>query len=105
MITLVVALALAAPNPGSIDAPRRAYASCIKTFESNQLRAKVEAAAYETAVKAACPSEAAAFSAALVAYDVAMGTKRASATANAARDVEDYQLSSVERYRDLLGSP
>jgi hypothetical protein len=97
VITLVVALALAAPNPGSIDAPRKAYAGCIKTFESNQLRAKVDPTAYETAVKA--------FTAALVAYDVAMGTKRAAATANAARDLEDYQLTSVERYRDLLGTP
>ena len=105
MITLVVALALAAPNPGSIDAPRKAYAGCIKTFESNQLKAKVDPTAYETAVKTACPSEAAAFTSALVAYDVAMGTKRAAATANAARDLEDYQLTSVERYRDLLGIP
>ena len=105
MITLVVALALAAPNPASIDAPRKAYASCIKAFESNQLRAKVDPAAYEAAVKAACPSEAAAFTEALVRYDVAMGTKRASATANAARDVDDYRLSSVERDRDLLGTP
>ncbi len=102
MITLVMALALAAPNPASIDAPRKAYASCLKTFESNQLKAKVDPVAYETAVKSACQPEAASFTAALVAYDVAMGTKRASATANAARDVEDYQLTSVDRYRDLM---
>ena len=50
-------------------------------------------------------AEAAAFTAALVAFDVAMGTKRAAATANAARDLEDYQLTSVERYRDLVGHP
>lgn len=101
MITLMVALALAAPNPRTIDAPRRAYAACIKSFESNQLQAKVAPAAYEAAVKTACPSEAAAFTAALVNYDVAMGTKRAAATANAARDLEDYQLTSVDRYKDL----
>ena len=105
MITLVVALALAAPNPSSIDAPRKAYAICIKTFESNLLKAKIDPAAYETAVKTACPSEAAAFTEALVRYDVAMGTKRASATANAARDLEDYQLTSVDRYKDLLAHP
>ena len=101
MITLAAALALAAPNPASIDAPRRAYATCLKSFEANQLSAKVEPAAYEAAVKTACPAQAAAFTAALVAYDVAMGTKRAAATANAARDVEDYQLTSSERFRDL----
>ena len=105
MITLFVALALAAPNPKTIDAPRHAYASCIKSFESNQLKAKVDPAAYETAVKTACPSEAAAFTAALVNYDVAMGTKRAAATSNAARDLEDYQLTSVDRYKDLFAHP
>jgi hypothetical protein len=105
MITLFVALALAAPNPKTIDAPRHAYASCIKSFESNQLKAKVDPAAYETAVKTACPSEAAAFTAALVNYDVAMGTKRAAAASNAARDLEDYQLTSVDRYKDLFAHP
>jgi hypothetical protein len=102
MFTMMVALALAAPNPKSIDAPRHAYATCIKSFETNQLKAKVEPTAYGEAVKAACPAEAAAFTAALVNYDVAMGTKRATATSNAARDVEDYQLTSVDRYTDLF---
>ena len=101
MFTLIMAVALAAPNPGSIDAPRKAFASCLKAFESNQMKAKVDAAAYETAVKAACPSEAAALSAALISYDVAMGTKRANATANAERDVDDYRMTSVDRYKDI----
>jgi hypothetical protein len=105
MITFIVALALAAPNPKTIDAPRHAYAACIKSFESNQLKAKVDPAAYETAVKTACPSEAAAFTAALVNYDVAMGTKRAAAVSNAARDLEDYQLTSLDRYKDLFAHP
>ena len=104
MITLVMALALAAPNPGAIDAPRKAFATCLKTFESNQRQAKVDAAAFETAVKNACQPEAAALTEALVRFDVAMGTKRASATANAQRDVDDYRLTSVERYRDTLAN-
>ena len=101
MITFVLALALAAPNPASIDAPRHAFQSCLKTFETNQMKAKVAADAYSAAVKAACPSEAQALSDALVKFDVAMGTKKASAQANAQRDVDDYRLTSEERYRDL----
>ncbi|HVF37683.1 MAG TPA: hypothetical protein VNA29_07055 [Sphingomicrobium sp.] len=103
MITLLMALAMAAPNPGSIDAPRKAFSTCLKSFENNQLSAKVAAAAYAAAVKSACPSEAQALSDALIRYDVAMGTKRASATANAQRDVDDYRLTSEERYRDTMG--
>lgn len=101
MVTFLLALALAAPNPSSIDAPRNAFRACLKTFESNQMKAKVDAAAYADAVKAACPTEAQALSDALIKYDVAMGTKRASALSNAQRDVEDYRLTSEERYRDL----
>jgi hypothetical protein len=101
MFTFVLALALAAPNPAMIDAPRNAFRACLKTFESNQMRAKVDASAYATAVKTACPTEAQALTDALVKYDVAMGNKRASAAANAERDLEDYRLTSEERYRDL----
>jgi hypothetical protein len=101
MIAFVMALALATPNPGSIDAPRHAFAACLKTFESNQMRAKVAAEAYSAAVKAACPTEAQALTDALVKFDVAMGTKRANAISNAQRDIDDYRLTSEERYRDL----
>ena len=101
MLTFVMALALAAPNPTMIDAPRSAFRACLKTFESNQMKAKIDAAAYANAVKSACPSEAQALSDALIKYDVAMGTKRASAQANAERDLDDYRLTSEERYRDM----
>ena len=101
MLTFVLALALAAPNPTMIDAPRNAFRACLKTFEANQIKAKVDAAAYAAAVKSACSAEAQALSTALVKYDVAMGTKRTNAVANAERDVEDYRLTSEERYRDL----
>ena len=101
MITFVLALALAATNPSSIDAPRKAFATCLKSFETNQMNAKIDAAAYATAVKGACPAEAQALTDALIRYDVAMGTKRASAMANAGRDVDDYRLTSEERYRDM----
>jgi len=101
MITFVLALALAAPSPSSIDAPRNAFRSCLKSFETNQLKAKVDATAYSAAVKSACPTEAQALADALIKFDVAMGTKRASAQANAARDVDDYRLTSEERYRDM----
>jgi hypothetical protein len=105
MITLVIAFALAAPNPGAIDAPRHAFAACLKSFETSQLGAKVDPAAYEAAVKTACATEADGLSQALIKYDVAMGTKRATAISNAERDVDDYRLTSVERYRDIMANP
>lgn len=104
MITFVLALALAAPNPAIIDAPRKAFQSCLKSFESNQLKAKVDPDAYATAVKTACTAEAQALTDALVRFDTAMGTKRPAALSNAQRDVDDYRLTSEERYRDLIAN-
>ena len=104
MIAFVMALAMATPNPSAIDAPRRAFQACLKTFESNQMQAKVAADAYAAAVKGACPAEAQALTNALVAFDTAMGTKRPTALSNAERDVDDYRLTSEERYRDMLAN-
>ena len=104
MITLFLALAMAAPNPSAIIAPRRAYVACLRLFESKNLGEKVASAAYSTAVKSACATEAAALVRALVAFDVAMGTKRAAATANAQRDLDDYVMTSEERYAATMGN-
>lgn len=60
--------------------------------------------AYSAAVKAACQAEAQKLTSALVAFDVGMGTKRATALSNAQRDIDDYRLTSEERYRDLASS-
>ena len=99
---VMLMLALAAPNPHSLDRPRKAFSACIHGFEAKSLAAKVDAAAYATALKAMCTTEAAALARALTDYDVAMGTRRADAMATAQSDVADYRLTSEERFRDLM---
>ena len=100
MMLVLLTLALAAPNPQSLNQPRKNYVACLKQFETKALNDKMEAAVYSTAIKTACPAEAATMTKALVSYDVAMGTKRAAATANAANDIADYVATSDERFRD-----
>lgn len=102
MLVAMMMLALAAPNPSKLDAPRKAYQACLKTFETTSVAAKMEAAAYGAAVKTACTAEAQALAKALTDYDVAMGSKRAAAAATAASDLADYMLTSEERFRDLV---
>lgn len=103
MITLLMMLA-AAPNPAVLDKPRKAYQTCLKGFETKSIQAKMAPADYSTAIKTACGPEATALMNALISFDVAMGSKRASATTNAERDVEDYRLTSEERFKDLAGN-
>lgn len=95
-------LAMAAPNPHALDNPRKAYVACIKGFETKSVAAKMDTAAYSTALKDNCATEGAALAKALTEFDVAMGGKRASAAATADSDVADYRQTSEERYRDLM---
>ena len=105
MITFVLALALAAPNPASIDAPRHAFQTCLKTFETNQLQGKGCARRLcDGGQGRLSKPRRQALADALVKFDTAMGTKRPAALANAERDVDDYRLTSDERYRDLMAN-
>lgn len=99
MLVLLLAMA-AAPSASSIDAPRRAFSQCIKKFEADSRSKKLPQGDYAAAVKASCPAEAAALRGALVGFDVAMGTRRAAAAANAQTDLDDYYTTSNERYQD-----
>ncbi|MDQ3074670.1 MAG: hypothetical protein M3Q88_03520 [Pseudomonadota bacterium] len=103
MLVTMMLLAMA-PNPTVLDAPRKAYSVCIKGFETKSLAAKMDPAAYATALKGQCSAEADSLARALTSYDVAMGGKRATAAASAASDVADYRLTSEERFRDLTPS-
>ncbi len=102
MLVAMMMMAMAAPNPRVLDAPRKAYSACIKRFESKSLAARMNAAAYSTALKGECTGEAAALAKALTDYDVSMGGKRSAAAASAASDVADYQATSEERFRDMM---
>ncbi len=101
MLVTMMMLAMA-PNPAAIAAPRKAYSVCIKGFETKSLAAKMDPAAYSTALKGQCTAEADSLATALINYDIAMGAKRATAAANAASDVAEYVATSEERFRDMM---
>jgi hypothetical protein len=105
MMLVALMMLLAAPNPHSLDAPRKAYSVCVKQFETRSLAAKMDAAAYSAALKGACTAEAAALTRALIDFDVGTGTKRAAAAATAESDIADYRMTSEERFRDMLPKP
>jgi len=105
LFALLIAGLAGGPSPTMINAPRKAYSACIHDFEHKSLDGKMAAADYETAIKAACASEAKALTSALVSVDVGNGVKRASAQSNAAADLDDYVQTSIERYRDEMSPP
>jgi len=105
VLLLIIAAAAAAPNPATIDQPRKNFVACIKQFEAKSRSEKIVPDGYSDALKAACTAESQKLTNALIAYDVAMGTKRTTAANNAAMDVDDYWLTSEERYKDAYKPP
>jgi len=101
MLMMTMMLIAASPNPQSLDAPRKAYSACIRDVEKKSMDGKVTAEVHGAALRASCQAQADRLTAALVAYDVAMGSKRAAATASAATDVADYVTTSEERFKDM----
>ena len=104
MLFVIMALAAAA-NPATINKPRQDFAACIRAFEEKSVKDKLTPDAYGAGVKSACASEADRLTQALVAYDMAMGGKRASAMSNAAADVDDYRVSSMDRFKESQAQP
>ena len=102
---LFVIMALAAANPATINKPRQDFAACIRAFEKKSAKDKLTVDAYGAGVKSACAAEADRLTQALVAYDMAMGGKRASAMSNAASDVDDYRVSSMDRFKESQAQP
>ena len=96
---LATALAASAAQAGPPPQLRDAYATCLGGFMKAKLGEKLDAAAFRSAAKAACAAQETALHNAIVAYDVKMGMKKASAQEGAAREVEDYLVNTADTYQ------
>ena len=98
--SLLASMALAGASAAPVERASHAYMTCLRGTQKTSLAAKMAPAAFGTQIKTACPNEAAALTQALVAFDLAMGTARAKAQANAARDVANYVEEVEASYAD-----
>jgi len=97
MISLTVALLVLAPN--GLSDSRESYARCLKDFARTSLQQKMEPAAFETALAAACKDKEALLRTALIQSDKAMGIKAAISEKSAAEQLADYRDMAKEDYR------
>ncbi|HEX5182323.1 MAG TPA: hypothetical protein VFW19_04120 [Allosphingosinicella sp.] len=103
MIVLAAAMMMAAPAAPQVPgAERHAYATCLTNFVHAKLNDKMDGAKFKDAAHAACSTQADAFRAAWVNYDVAMRTKRSEAEENAASQIEDYLQNATDTYTDTV---
>ena len=105
MIVLPVAMLMAAAGPAPTALERRAFGQCLSKFVHDKLEAKMDAAAFKAAQKAACAQQEAAFRSAWIAYDMSMKTRRSEAEENAASQVEDYLTNSADTYASSIAPP
>ena len=96
-------LVLAAPgNPAAQS--REGYARCLKDLVRSSLEKKLDAAGFETALSAACRDKEAAFKAAMVSSEVALGVKRAVAEQGIQSEITDYRSNAKEDFEAELSS-
>ena len=104
MISAAVAMLLlgAAAEPPAKS--REAYARCLKDLARTSLEKKMDAAAFDTALAAACRDKEALFKTSLVGSEVAMGVKRAVAERGIQEEIASYRTEAKEGYRAELAS-
>lgn len=98
MLTMATAMSLAGLQ-ASITAPRIAFSKCLEQAQAKAKAEKVGADAYADYLRAACGAQGEKLKAALMAFDVKNGVRRAQAAADAGRDVTEGFTSSAESYK------
>ena len=88
MISSVLAMLLLAPSPQAIVAARKDYSACLSNFRKEKAKDKLDLAAFETGIDAACSAKAQQLRSAIIAVDTAAGIKRAAAEQGAGDEIE-----------------
>ena len=89
----------------SIAAPRQDYTECLKRAGLQAAAQQVAPDQYSAFATQQCSAQAASFKAALVAFDVKNGVKRARAAEDAQLQLDDYLAMSAEKYEARAPKP
>jgi hypothetical protein len=103
MISVALAALLLAPSSAPAQS-REAYARCLKELVRTSSEKKMEAAAFEAALAAACRDKEALFKNAMISSEVGLGVKRAVAEKGIAEEIADYRSMAKEDYQATLAS-
>lgn len=104
MIAIIMSSALVVVGmQGAIAAPRTAFVACLKDASAKAESGNVAVANYQAFIANACANEANALKAALVAFDVKNGIKKAQAETDAQAQIDDYHAMSLEKYEYKKG--
>jgi hypothetical protein len=89
----------------SIAAPREKFADCLQTASLQAAAQQVAPDQFSAFAMQQCAAAGASFKAALTAFDVKNGIKRAKAASDAQLQVDDYLAMSAEKYAAKAPKP
>ena len=89
----------------SIAAPRQDFTDCLKRAGLQATAQQVAADQFSAFAMQQCAAAGANFKAALVAFDVKNGVKRAQAASDAQLQIDDYLAMSAEKYEARAPKP
>lgn len=103
---LAMLLLMAAPAPAAGKNPaaqsREGFARCLKDFVRASAEKKMDAAAFESALSAACRDKETLFKNTMVSSEVALGIKRAVAEQGIQGEIADYRAMAKEDFQAEL---
>ncbi len=99
MTSTVLAMLLLYAAPNATSESREAYARCLKDFVRKSAEAKMEPAAFNSAIATACKDKEALLKTALNRDNAATGMKAAAADKNSSEQIADYLSMAKEDYR------
>lgn len=101
MISSALAMMLLVAAPDASGQARKDFARCINDFVKQGVEKKMEAAAFDGSVDAACKDKEAAFQAALISGYVSTGVKRPEAERMVVEQIGDYRITAKESFREF----
>jgi hypothetical protein len=102
MISVALAMLMAAPPATNPAQSREGYARCLKDLVRESADKKMDAAAFEAALAAACRDKEALFKNAMVSSEVGLGVKRAVAEQGMAEEISTYRTMAKEDFQASL---
>jgi hypothetical protein len=100
MIVLLAASSITlAALQASINAPRDAFADCLKQASAKAASEKVDGEAYEAYARDTCSETLSAFRSAVTSFDMKNKMSKKAATEDADLMIADFMGSAVERYK------
>ena len=104
IIVTIASMLSAASADTAASAQRSALSKCLKGAVVSAKSAKVETAAFDAYMRTQCAAPEAALRKAVIAIDMKNGISRKDAAEGAQLDVDDYFVSTGERYESEMGA-